>query len=65
METPDEGCLARQLVRFAHKAAGRVSFLRALYYPAHRWYFSRRAIATGLQRVEFDQIRFYREQTVN
>ena len=66
METPDEGCFARQLVRFAHKAtAGRVSFLRALYYPAHRWYFSRRAMATVLQRVGFDQIRFYREQTVS
>jgi 2-polyprenyl-3-methyl-5-hydroxy-6-metoxy-1,4-benzoquinol methylase len=66
METPDEGCLARQLVRFAHKAtAGRVSFLRALYYPAHRWYFSRRAMATVLRRVGFDQIRFYREQTVS
>jgi len=65
METPDESCLARRLVRFAHTAtAGRVSLLRALYYPAHRWYFSRQAMAKVLQRVGFDQIRFYREQTV-
>jgi 2-polyprenyl-3-methyl-5-hydroxy-6-metoxy-1,4-benzoquinol methylase len=65
METPDEGCLARQLIRFAHKAtAGRVSLLRALYYPAHRWYFSRAAMSKMLRRAGFDRIRFYREQTV-
>ncbi len=65
METPDEGCLARMLVRFAHRVTGgRVSLLRSLYYPAHRWYFSRRAVATVLRRVGFDGIRFYREQTV-
>jgi hypothetical protein len=58
--------LMHHLVRFAHKAtAGRVSLLRTLYHPAHRWYFSRQAMATVLHRVGFDQIRFYREQTVN
>lgn len=38
--------------------------LRAVYYPAHRWYFSRQAMSAVLRRTGFDAIRFYREQTV-
>jgi 2-polyprenyl-3-methyl-5-hydroxy-6-metoxy-1,4-benzoquinol methylase len=65
METPDEGCLARRLIRFAHKAtAGRVSLLRVLYYASHRWYFSCKAMTGVLERVGFEAPRFYREQTV-
>lgn len=65
METPDEGCLARKLVRAAHRATGgRVSYLRRLYYLDHRWYFSRKAMAIVLRRVGFDEVRFYPERTV-
>lgn len=65
LETPDEGCPARHLVRLAYYATGgRVSLLHALYYPAHRWYFSRHAMRLVLQRVGFGGMRFYREQTV-
>ena len=65
METPEESCPARKLVRLAHRVtAGHVSYLRALYYLDHRWYFSRKAMALVLRRVGFDRIRFYRETTV-
>lgn len=65
LETPDEGCPARCLVRIAHRlTAGRLSLLHLLYYPAHRWYFSRRAMTLVLKRVGFQNIRFYRERTV-
>ena len=66
METPDEGCLARALVRFIHNATGgRVSHLKAIYYEAHRWYFSRRAMSNLLHRVGFDQIQIHSESTVS
>ena len=65
LETPDESCLARRLVRLAHRlTGGRVSLLRFFYYPAHRWYFSRQAMSAVLRRTGFGAIHFYREQTV-
>jgi 2-polyprenyl-3-methyl-5-hydroxy-6-metoxy-1,4-benzoquinol methylase len=66
METPDEGCASRALVRFIHKVTGgRVSQLRAMYYEAHRWYFSRGAMSKLLRRVGFDHIQIRRECTVS
>jgi 2-polyprenyl-3-methyl-5-hydroxy-6-metoxy-1,4-benzoquinol methylase len=65
METPDEGCLARKLIRLAHLfTAGHVSLLHTIYYSAHRWYFSRPAMRIVLERLGFKKIQFYREQTV-
>jgi 2-polyprenyl-3-methyl-5-hydroxy-6-metoxy-1,4-benzoquinol methylase len=65
METPDEGCLARKLIRLAHRlTTGHFSLLHTIYYSAHRWYFSRLAMRTVLERLGFKQIQFYREQTV-
>ena len=65
LETPDESCPARHLVRFIHRVtAGRISFLGLMYFTAHRWYFSRRAMKAALDRAGFPHIRFYREQTV-
>jgi SAM-dependent methyltransferase len=65
METPDEGCLARKMIRAAHRVSGgRRSYLRRLYYVDHRWYFSNRAMALVLRRVGFDHIQFFREVTV-
>jgi 2-polyprenyl-3-methyl-5-hydroxy-6-metoxy-1,4-benzoquinol methylase len=65
METPDEGCLARKVIRLAHRVtAGRFSLSHTIYYPAHLWYFSRFAMKTVLERLGFKEIRFYPERTV-
>ena len=65
METPDEGCPARVLVRLLHRiTGGRANVMSAMYYSAHRWYFSRRAMTLLLERSGFEDIRFYREHTV-
>ena len=65
METPDEGCPARVLVRLLHRiTGGRANVMSSMYYSAHRWYFSRRAMTLLLERSGFEGIRFYREHTV-
>jgi 2-polyprenyl-3-methyl-5-hydroxy-6-metoxy-1,4-benzoquinol methylase len=65
METPDEGCPARALVRVLHRmSGGRADVMRAMYYSAHRWYFSRCAMRLLLERNGFADIRFHREHTV-
>jgi 2-polyprenyl-3-methyl-5-hydroxy-6-metoxy-1,4-benzoquinol methylase len=66
METPDEGCPARALVRLLHRVTGGgADVMRAMYYSAHRWYFSRRSMRLLLERSGFENIRFYREHTVS
>ena len=65
LETPDEGCLPRRLVRQAYRFThGRINALSYLYYPAHKWYFTREAMRLALARTGFEQTVFYRERTV-
>lgn len=65
LETPDEGCLPRRLVRGAHRLThGRINALPYLYYPAHKWYYTRRAMQLALSRTGFGNVSFYRERTV-
>lgn len=65
LETPDEGCLPRRLVRGAYRLThGRIDALPYLYYPAHKWYFTRRAMRLALSRAGFADVSFYRERTV-
>ena len=65
LETPDEGCLPRRLVRGAHRLThGRINALPYLYYPAHKWYYTRSAMQLALSRTGFEDVSFYRERTV-
>jgi 2-polyprenyl-3-methyl-5-hydroxy-6-metoxy-1,4-benzoquinol methylase len=65
LETPDEGCLPRRLIRGAYTLTrGRINALPYLYYPAHKWYYTRNAMRLALSRTGFEHISFYRERTV-
>ena len=65
LETPDEGCVPRRLVRAAYRlTGGRINALPYLYYPAHKWYFTRNAMRLALSHTGFSNVSFYRERTV-
>lgn len=64
LETPDEGSLLRDLVRTAARLGRRFDQRSYLYYRAHRYYFTRRAMETVLRRCGFDRVDFYRDHTM-
>jgi len=64
LETPDEGSLLRDLVRTAARLGRRFDQRSYLYYRAHRYYFTRRAMETVLRRCGFDRVAFYRDHTM-
>lgn len=65
METPDEGSLLRDLVRLAARVGGRrFDFRDKIYYRAHRYYFTRKAMRTLLHRCGFTRVDIYRDHTM-
>jgi SAM-dependent methyltransferase len=64
LETPDEGALLRDLVRAAARLGRRFDQRSYLYYRAHRYYFTRRAMEKVLRRGGFDRVDFYRDHTM-
>ncbi len=65
LETPDEGALLRKAVRVVNKVTcGKVNFLNGVYYPDHRWYFSRKSLRSLLNEVGYREMGFYRDGTM-
>lgn len=65
LETPDEGTLLRGILRGvgALNLPG-INPRKSIYYRAHRYYFTRTAMARLLERCGFSRIRFFGEHTM-
>ena len=65
LETPDESALLRRMVAFVGKSGVPfLDFRKSIYYRAHRFYFSRRAMQRLLERCGYSNIRFFAEHTM-
>lgn len=65
LETPDEDALLRRLIRgLATLGVDRLDARGSIYYRAHRFYFTRRAMRGMLERCGFRQVRFHTEHTM-
>jgi len=64
LETPDEGALLRKMIRGAGSLSSRLDQRRKIYYRAHRYYFTRRAMAMLLRRTGLEPVRFFRDHTM-
>jgi len=64
LETPDEGAVLRLLIRSAASISSRLDQRRKIYYRAHRYYFTRRAMEILLRNSGFRVVRFFRDHTM-
>lgn len=64
LETPDEGAFARKLVLFFNRYLKFPDFRRNMYYRAHRYYFTRRAMEIMLNDCGFKEVEFYKERSM-
>jgi 2-polyprenyl-3-methyl-5-hydroxy-6-metoxy-1,4-benzoquinol methylase len=65
LETPDEGALLRRLIRgFGALGIGPLDLRGSIYYRAHRYYFTQRAMRKLLERCGFRDIRFHSEHSM-
>ena len=65
LETPDEGTLLRRMVRTIGKLGiPGLDQRNNIYYRAHRFYFTRRAMTSLLERCGFGSVRYYGEHTM-
>jgi SAM-dependent methyltransferase len=65
LETPDEGTLLRRLIRGVGRSGLPGLDLRgSIYYRAHRYYFTRRAMTSLLKRCDFAHVQFHGEHTM-
>jgi 2-polyprenyl-3-methyl-5-hydroxy-6-metoxy-1,4-benzoquinol methylase len=65
LETPDEGALLRRLIRGVGRSGIPALDLRSgIYYRAHRFYFTRTAMAALLRRCGFADVQFRAEHTM-
>ena len=59
LETPDESCLIRKIIK-----ALNLKMQRYIYYPAHRYYFTHKAIKILLSDLGFSNIKIYKEHSI-
>ena len=64
LETPDERALLRSFIRLLGPLMGKHDLRSSIYYRAHRYYFSRKAISILLLKCGFEKPRFYAERTM-
>ncbi|MDH5571618.1 MAG: class I SAM-dependent methyltransferase [Gammaproteobacteria bacterium] len=64
LETPDEGAFIRQVICIMGKYIPFLDMRRYLYYRAHRYYFTVKAMRILLERCGFDNISFYKEHSM-
>ncbi len=64
LETPNEGSLVRKLVRALSRIIPQIDLRRNMYYRAHRYYFTNKAMRELLTRCGFDEIQFYKERSM-
>ncbi|VAW73184.1 hypothetical protein MNBD_GAMMA15-623 [hydrothermal vent metagenome] len=65
LETPNEGALVRKLVRALSRIIPQMDLRRSMYYRAHRFYFTNKAMHELLTRCGFDEISFYKERSMH
>ena len=65
LETPNEGALVRKLVRALSRIIPQIDLRRNMYYRAHRYYFTNKAMHELLTRCGFDEIQFYKERSMH
>lgn len=65
LETPDEGAFVRRLIRgLAILPSSTFDFRSNMYYRAHRYYFTRRAMQLLLERCGFTDVQFFSDYTM-
>jgi len=65
LETPEEGSLLRKVIWWLSRVSGgRIELRSKIYYRAHRYYFTRKAIKMLLAQSGFDDVECFTDHTM-